>query len=148
MGHLLIAVVVFLVQGFEVFGHDVVKLLEEDLAISLAFTIVVEEELPFFLGTHPLYIYIYIYICMYVYMYVCIYIRMYVCMYYTYIRIYPHTYTHTHMVAENDLLQGGPDLLGTCRRHQTIMRQLHEFTKYPGHGLVHVFETGSRQCCG
>ena len=89
MGHLLIAVVVFLVQGFEVFGHDVVKLLEEDLAISLAFTIVVEEELPFFPGTHPLYIHIYIYI----YMYVCIYVCMYVCMY---IRIYPHTYTHAH----------------------------------------------------
>jgi hypothetical protein len=28
-------VVVFLVQGFEVFGQDVVKLLEEDLAISV-----------------------------------------------------------------------------------------------------------------
>ena len=48
------------------FGHDVVKLLEEDLAISLAFTIVVEEELPFFLGTHPLYIYPPLYIYMYV----------------------------------------------------------------------------------
>ena len=139
MGHLLIAVVVFLVQGFEVFGHDVVKLLEEDLAISLAFAIVVEEELPFFPGTHPLYIHIYIYICTYVYMYVC----MYVCIY-----VYTHTHIHTHMVAENDLLQGGLDLLDTCRRYQTIMRQLHEFTEDPGHGLVHVFETGSRQCCG
>ena len=88
MGHLLIAVVVFLVQGFEVFGHDVVKLLEEDLAISLAFTIVVEEELPFFPGTHPLYIHIYIYI--YVRMYICMYVCMYV---YTYIPT--HIYTRT-----------------------------------------------------
>ena len=133
------AVVVCLVQGFEVFGHDVVKILEEDLAISLGFTSVVEEELLFFLGTHPLYIHIYV--CMYVYTYVCLY----VCMY---IRIHPHTYTHTYMVAENDLLQGGRDLLGTCRRHQTLMRRLHEFTKDPGHGLVTVFVAGSRQCCG
>ena len=72
-------------------------------------------------------------------MYVC----MYVCIY-----VYTHTHIHTHMVAENDLLQGGPDLLDTCRRHQTIMRQLHEFTEDPGHGLVHVFETGSSQWCG
>ena len=87
------------------------------------------------------YIYIYVYVCMCIRMYVC----MYVCMY---IRIHPHTYTHTYMVAENDLLQGGPDLLGTCRRHQTLMRRLHEFMKDPGHGLVTVFVAGSRQCCG
>ena len=87
------------------------------------------------------YIYIYVYVCMCIRMYVC----MYVCMY---IRIHPHTYTHTYMVAENDLLQGGRDLLGTCRRHQTLMRRLHEFTKDPGHGLVTVFVAGSRQCCG
>jgi hypothetical protein len=80
---------------------------------------------------------------------VVIYIHMYVYTYiYTYICMYIRIYTHTHMVAENDLLQGGPDLLDTCRRQQTIMRQLHEFTEDPGHGLVHVFETGSSQWCG
>ena len=78
-------VVVFLVQGFEVFGQDVVKLLEEDLAISPGFTSVVEEDLLFFLGTHPLYIHIYIYICTYIYIYIYIYniyiYILYICMY-------------------------------------------------------------------
>ena len=82
-------VVVFLVQGFEVFGQDVVKLLEEDLAISPGFTSVVEEELLFFLGTHPLYIHICI--CMYVYTYVCLYVCMYV---YTYTPTHIHTHVH------------------------------------------------------
>ena len=82
-------VVVCLVQGVEVFGHDVVKLLEEDLALSRGFTSVVEEELLFFLGTHPLYIHICI--CMYVYTYVCLSVCMYV---YTYTPTHIHTHVH------------------------------------------------------
>jgi hypothetical protein len=37
-----------------VFGNDVVKVLEEELATTLVVTIVVEEELQFFLGSYPL----------------------------------------------------------------------------------------------
>ena len=88
----------------------------------------------------PIYIYIYIYICVYIYIYICVYIYIHICVYiyiHTYIYINTHTHTHIYIHTQfSSVAQSCPTLcdpMNCSTPGLPVQHQLPEFTQTHGH---------------